>query len=78
MKIVSHFTKAATAIAMVGGLTLSAGLTPAMADGHEVGAKEYSISCQSCHGSDGLGGGEMAMHLNVPPTNLTLISKENG
>lgn len=77
MFVFTHFTKAASAIAMVSGLSLLVGLAPAIADGHEVGAKEYSISCQSCHGAKGLGDGEMAMHLNVRPSNLTLISKEN-
>src|SRR5713101_3052138 len=34
--------------------------------------------CAVCHGTDGKGGGPAATALKVPPTDLTLLSKNNG
>jgi mono/diheme cytochrome c family protein len=38
----------------------------------------YTAYCAVCHGIDGKGGGPAASALKVPPTDLTLLSKNNG
>jgi len=43
-----------------------------------IGELEYSSFCATCHGSDGKGKGPKANQLSAIPTNLTLLSKENG
>jgi len=42
------------------------------------GQEMYTTYCAVCHGADGKGGGPAASALKVPPTNLTLLSKNNG
>ncbi len=44
----------------------------------DIGEQEYSSFCATCHGSDGKGNGPKANQLSATPTNLTLLSKENG
>ncbi len=43
-----------------------------------IGAEEYRISCQVCHGVEGRGDGPMTKVLTVKPSDLTQISKKNG
>jgi mono/diheme cytochrome c family protein len=42
------------------------------------GKEMYTAYCAVCHGTDGKGGGPAATALKVPPTDLTLLSKNNG
>ena len=42
------------------------------------GADEYNRLCAACHGEDGRGDGPVAGVLKTPPTNLTLLAKNNG
>jgi mono/diheme cytochrome c family protein len=42
------------------------------------GEKTFLTYCASCHGIDGTGNGPVAKALKPPPTNLTLIAKNNG
>src|ERR1022692_2497458 len=42
------------------------------------GKEMYTAYCAVCHGTDGKGGGPAASALKVPPTDLTLLGKNNG
>ncbi|MGD0469376.1 MAG: cytochrome c [Terriglobales bacterium] len=42
------------------------------------GKEMYMAYCAVCHGTDGKGGGPAASALKVPPTDLTVLSKNNG
>lgn len=45
----------------------------------EVGKKQYMKYCATCHGPSGTGTDGMASRLfTKPPTNLTLLAKNNG
>lgn len=42
------------------------------------GKEMFTAYCAVCHGADAKGGGPAATALKVPPTDLTLLSKNNG
>jgi mono/diheme cytochrome c family protein len=42
------------------------------------GKEMYTEYCAVCHGKDGKGGGPAASALKIPPTDLTVLSKNNG
>lgn len=54
-------------------LTITAARTNAN-DGRQM----YSNYCASCHGTNGRGRGPMAARLRTAPTDLTLLSRNNG
>jgi mono/diheme cytochrome c family protein len=51
-------------------------LTP-MAFSDEAGEKLYASYCAACHGTSGMGDGDMADVINIPSPNLTLLSLHN-
>lgn len=57
-------------------LVLLLGVTEVSSD-EMIGADEYRISCQSCHGSEGKGDGPMVQFLTMQPTDLTRIAINN-
>src|SRR6516164_8062654 len=42
------------------------------------GVGQYRSHCAQCHGIDGKGDGPVAPALKTPPSDLTLLSKNNG
>jgi mono/diheme cytochrome c family protein len=42
------------------------------------GQEMYKSYCAVCHGTDGKGGGPAAEALKTPPTDLTMLAKNNG
>jgi hypothetical protein len=44
----------------------------------EAGREQFSQKCAVCHGLEAKGDGKLAQHLKEPPSNLSLLSKENG
>lgn len=41
-------------------------------------AENYGLYCAVCHGKDGKGNGPAAPAMKTPPTDLTMIAKNNG
>ncbi|HME34112.1 MAG TPA: cytochrome c [Candidatus Sulfotelmatobacter sp.] len=42
------------------------------------GKEMYNSYCAVCHGTDGKGSGPAASAMKVPPTDLTVLAKNNG
>jgi mono/diheme cytochrome c family protein len=62
---------------MIAGLT--AGLAgAAQAQVIDIGKSEFQSSCASCHGADGRGKGPVSEQLKVPPSDLTMLAKNNN
>jgi mono/diheme cytochrome c family protein len=43
----------------------------------DIGKREYVLSCAVCHGDSGKGDGPLVEFLKKPPTDLTIIQKNN-
>ena len=50
----------------------------AQAEDPDFGQVEFQSSCASCHGTDGKGKGPVSEQLKVPPSDLTLLAKNNN
>jgi len=63
-------------------LAMAAALVPSMsafgADKMDIGKREYSQSCATCHGLDGKGKGSFAQALQLTVPDLTTLAKRNG
>jgi mono/diheme cytochrome c family protein len=61
-------------------LAASLALAPSasLAQGSELGAREYINSCAACHGADGKGSGVVAGYLTSPLPDLTTLQAGNG
>ena len=44
----------------------------------DVGKMEYQSSCAACHGIDAKGNGPVSKELKTPPTDLTVLTKNNN
>ncbi|WP_143099405.1 c-type cytochrome [Bradyrhizobium sp. cf659] len=62
---------------MIAGLTAGFG-GAAQAENLDIGKSEFQSSCASCHGADGKGKGPVSEQLKVPPSDLTMLAKNNG
>ncbi|MFZ0287245.1 MAG: cytochrome c [Terriglobales bacterium] len=51
---------------------------PVKATSPASGKEMYTAYCAVCHGTDGKGEGPAASALKTPPTDLTMLSKDNG
>jgi mono/diheme cytochrome c family protein len=62
---------------IIAGLTAGfAGAT--QAEDFDIGKWEFQSSCASCHGTDGKGKGPVSGQLKVPPSDLTILAKNNN
>jgi mono/diheme cytochrome c family protein len=52
--------------------------TPITSTSPASGVEMYRSYCASCHGKDGNGNGPAAVALKKPPSDLTVLSKNNG
>jgi len=53
-------------------------LVPASAQNVEPAKAEYQSSCASCHGTDAKGDGPLSKELKTPPSDLTVLAKNNN
>ena len=44
----------------------------------DVGKQEFRTHCAACHGADAKGNGREAFNLEVAPSDLTLLARNNG
>ncbi|HUB53371.1 MAG TPA: c-type cytochrome [Terracidiphilus sp.] len=79
--------KSLSVIAVAGMLAVSAGYADqsnakvviAVQKTRPINGKQmYTSYCAPCHGIDGRGGGPVASALKQPPTDLTMLAKNNG
>jgi mono/diheme cytochrome c family protein len=58
---------------------LAAGCAGAVqAEAIDIGKSEFQSSCASCHGADGKGKGPVSEQLKTPPSDLTVLAKNNN
>jgi len=59
--------------------SLTAGLAAAaQAEDFDIGKSEFQSSCASCHGGDAKGKGPVSDQLKIPPSDLTMLAKNNN
>ena len=50
----------------------------AQAEDVDIGKSEFQSSCASCHGGDAKGKGPVSDQLKIPPSDLTMLAKNNN
>ena len=69
--------KSAAEWLIIAGLT--AGFAAAaQAEDLDIGKSEFQSSCASCHGADAKGKGPVSGQLKTPPSDLTMLAKNNN
>ena len=63
---------------MIAALALPGCLPQTKPAAQTTGAQDYAAYCSACHGSGGMGDGELAAELAKKPANLTLLAAKNG
>lgn len=64
---------------LIGGVALLViSFTVVADDPAEQGRERYMSDCGSCHGADARGGGTVAAALKMPPSDLTVLSRDNS
>lgn len=71
-------TKGIFGAGIMASVFMCGAVVDANAQDSSLGEELYAEACGVCHGSSGLGDGEFAQHLNVRPSNLTILAKENN
>jgi len=62
---------------MIAGLTAGFAGTAQVED-FDIGKLEFQSTCASCHGTDGKGKGPVSEQLKAPPSDLTMLAKNNN
>lgn len=63
---------------MIAGLVAAFAGAAEAAEDPDAAKSEFQSSCASCHGMDGKGKGPVSAQLKVPPSDLTILAKNNG
>jgi mono/diheme cytochrome c family protein len=71
--MISRCLKWLTIAGLVAGFAGAAKAQPS-----DIGRSEFLSSCASCHGADGKGKGPVSEQLKVPPSDLTILAKNNN
>jgi mono/diheme cytochrome c family protein len=59
--------------------SLTAGFAAAaQAEDFDIGKSEFQSSCASCHGTDAKGKGPVSDQLRIPPSDLTMLARNNN
>lgn len=69
---------ASAALAIGQGITPQIKQVPIRPTSAASGKQMYTNYCAVCHGADGKGNGPAAAAMKTPPTDLTMMSKNNG
>lgn len=59
-------------------LCIAGGSAWAQAKGTDLGQREYTSNCASCHGVDGKGTGPNKPYLSKSPSDLTVLARSNA
>jgi mono/diheme cytochrome c family protein len=80
LKNLMYFAFAAACAASVAHAQLSSGtlMVPVDKTPADSGKQMYTSYCASCHGVDGKGNGPVALSLQQPPADLSVLSRNNG
>ena len=72
------FCLALLAFASMAGVFVSVSAAEEPTARPQIGEILYRVHCLNCHGADGKGRGPLALVLTIEPSNLTLLSQNDG